>query len=270
MPDDSNSPETSPENSGQATPEDDFNSPESSDQAVPEDDFALSVGGDAGDVPESSDQAAPEEDSLMSLEGELPMFPLGTVLFPGQVLPLHIFEERYLKMISMCLADDKLFGVVLIERGSEVGGGEVRTNVGTVAEIVSYRLLDGQKMAVLAVGRRRLAVHKWLKDDPFPKAEVKAWPCEANSGLPDSDRFNSVTASVRRVWALRREMGANEPALPDEISQDSMGSFALSAQIPLQQFDRQKLLEAGSVSVRLELLEEILEFHEQLLLANLN
>jgi len=198
------------------------------------------------------------------------MFPLGTVLFPGQVLPLHIFEPRYLEMISMCLAENKPFGVVLIERGSEVGGGDVRTNVGTAAEIVSHRLLDDQKMMILTVGSSRLKVRRWLPDDPFPRAEVKAWPCEADSELPDSDQFDSVAACVRRVLGLRREMGANEPALPDDIPQDSMGSFVLSAQIPLQQFDRQKLLAAVSVSARLKLLEEILEFHERLLLANLN
>jgi Lon protease-like protein len=65
----------------------------------------------------------------------LPMFPLGTVLLPGGVMPLHVFEPRYRQMIKDCMASDAEFGVTLIERGSEVGGGDVRSEVGTVARI---------------------------------------------------------------------------------------------------------------------------------------
>ena len=60
----------------------------------------------------------------------LPMFPLGTVLLPGAPLPLQVFEPRYRGLTHDCLAGVPEFGVVLIERGSEVGGGDVRTNVG--------------------------------------------------------------------------------------------------------------------------------------------
>jgi len=64
------------------------------------------------------------------------MFPLGMVLLPTMVVPIHVFEPRYRKMAGDCLAGDREFGVVLIERGSEVGGGDVRTDVGTVARII--------------------------------------------------------------------------------------------------------------------------------------
>ena len=65
----------------------------------------------------------------------LPMFPLGTVLFPSGVLPLRIFEPRYRKMLEDLLLGSREFGVVLIERGSEVGGGEVRSGIGTMARV---------------------------------------------------------------------------------------------------------------------------------------
>ena len=75
---------------------------------------------------------------------ELPMFPLGTVLFPHGVLPIHVFEPRYRAMVDDCLAGDARFGVVLIERGSEVGGGDTRFHVGTVAQIVQAgKMPDG-------------------------------------------------------------------------------------------------------------------------------
>src|SRR5438270_10838595 len=75
----------------------------------------------------------------------LPMFPLGTVLLPFAHLPLHIFEPRYRALVKDCLAGDGEFGVVLIERGHEVGGGDVRFGVGTVAHIVqTAELPDGR------------------------------------------------------------------------------------------------------------------------------
>ena len=212
---------------------------------------------------------------LSDLPNPLPMFPLGSVLFPGQILPLHIFETRYMEMMAHCLGEDdegdKLFGVVLIERGSEVGGGDVRTNVGTAARIVSHRSLDGGRMAVLAVGERRMRVSEWLEDDPYPQAEAEVWPCEGKSALAKAaDLFASAEAAVRRVWALRREMGATDPEPAEEFPRTSVGSFGLAARIPLQQFDRQKLLAAPSVAERLRLLEELLTEHEELLLARLS
>ena len=66
----------------------------------------------------------------------IPMFPLSLVLFPGQILPLHIFEDRYRTMVEEIIDKDREFGVVLIERGSEIGGGDTRKNVGTLAEII--------------------------------------------------------------------------------------------------------------------------------------
>ena len=70
------------------------------------------------------------------------MFPLGTVLLPFAHLPLHIFEPRYRALVKDCLAGDGEFGVVLIERGHEVGGGDVRFGVGTVARIVQTAELN--------------------------------------------------------------------------------------------------------------------------------
>src|SRR3954464_862389 len=75
----------------------------------------------------------------------MPMFPLGTVLFPHAPLPLHLFEERYRLLAETCLRGDGRFGVVLIERGFEVGGGDQRFGVGTVARIVeAARTPDGR------------------------------------------------------------------------------------------------------------------------------
>ena len=74
-----------------------------------------------------------------------PMFPLGCVLFPEAILPLHVFEERYRVMVEEIMDTDRSFGVVLIERGNEVGGGEIRKEIGTLAEIIdSKKFIDGR------------------------------------------------------------------------------------------------------------------------------
>ena len=102
----------------------------------------------------------------------LPMFPLGTVLFPHAVLPLHIFEARYRELTETCLRGDGRFGVVLIERGNEVGGGDSRFAVGTVARIVEAARTPDGRYLLATVGTERFRVQKWLDDDPFPRAEI--------------------------------------------------------------------------------------------------
>ena len=103
----------------------------------------------------------------------LPMFPLGSVLFPHAALPLHVFEARYRSLVEECLAGEPEFGVVLIERGSEVGGGDTRFGVGTVARIVDASLFPDGRYALVTVGTARLRVHEWLPDDPYPRASVE-------------------------------------------------------------------------------------------------
>ena len=107
--------------------------------------------------------------------GVMPMFPLGAALLPGAVLPLVVFEPRYRQMVMDLLADDvndPEFGVVMIERGLEVGGGDARTMVGTVARVIDMSALPDGRYALVAVGVERLRVSAWLPDDPYPLADV--------------------------------------------------------------------------------------------------
>src|ERR1700704_3085588 len=133
----------------------------------------------------------------------LPMFPLGSVLFPSLVLPLNVFEPRYRALVHDCLAGDPEFGVVLIERGSEVGGGDVRSRVGTVARIVQVGELPDGRFTLLTVGTRRVVVARWLPDDPFPLAEVRDWP---DDGATDGPAIDAVVSRLRRVLALKTEL----------------------------------------------------------------
>ncbi|QTE31533.1 LON peptidase substrate-binding domain-containing protein [Pengzhenrongella sicca] len=101
------------------------------------------------------------------------MFPLGSVLLPGMPLPLRVFEPRYVALLSTVLGEpDREFGVVLIERGSEVGGGDARFTVGTVATVVTVEIGEGS-IVLLARGTDRFEVVEWLAEDPFPRARVR-------------------------------------------------------------------------------------------------
>src|SRR5262245_59016792 len=132
------------------------------------------------------------------------MFPLGTVLFPSVFLPLHVFEPRYRELTRRCLEGTREFGVVLIERGSEVGGDDVRTDIGTVARIVEAREFEDGRWMLATVGSHRVRVIEWLPDDPFPRAEVELWE-DAAAGADAPEQYARAVALTRRVLALKAE-----------------------------------------------------------------
>lgn len=188
----------------------------------------------------------------------MPMFPLGSVLFPGAVLPLQVFEPRYRELISTVRAGENKFGVVLIERGPEVGGGDIRTWVGTIAEIAQIEEAEDGRVFVVAVGRNRIRVVEWLDDDPYPLAAVEPFPDTDSNGrlAPIVAR---VLAAWRRLLALAVEMGAAGQSLDLDLPGDPLqAAWILCAVAPIGPFDQQMLLETSSGYERLLLLERML------------
>ena len=98
----------------------------------------------------------------------LGMFPLSTVLFPHAQMPLHVFEPRYRALTADCLAGDARFGIVLIARGSEVGGGDERMTVGTRAVITHAASLADGRSLMMVRGEARIEVVDWLAGRPLP------------------------------------------------------------------------------------------------------
>jgi Lon protease-like protein len=184
----------------------------------------------------------------------LPMFPLGTVLFPHMPLALRVFEERYIVMLSRILGEEPSeFGVVLIERGQEVGGGEHRFGFATVAEIVQLEAGQGY-IGLVAQGGRRVEVVEWQGDDPYPSAEIREldeleW---SDDLLPLLDQAEH---EVRRTLALASEF-ADLPWSPTvEISQNPVeAAWQLAAISPLGPLDQVLLLRATSMKQLLLLL----------------
>ncbi len=187
------------------------------------------------------------------------MFPLGTVLFPSMILPLHVFEPRYRVLARRCVDGDREMGVVLIERGSEVGGGDVRCLVGTRARVVQAAELDDGRWILGLVGLERIRVDRWLPDDPYPRAEVSPF-AGAPAGPAAADRRAEVERLLRRVLALKAELG--EPAFPATVVLDAdplLAAWQAAALAPLGPFDAQRVLESGPADDRLTLVASLLE-----------
>jgi Lon protease-like protein len=190
----------------------------------------------------------------------MPMFPLGTVLFPHAMLPLHLFEERYRALAETCLRGDGRFGVVLIERGFEVGGGDQRFGVGTVARIVEAAQTPDGRYLLSTVGTERIRVRKWHDDDPFPRADVDviSEPKRVPNGAAASR--DVVQRLLGRVLAMSAELG--DRAAPVGAAQlddePARASFEAAARAPIGPLDAQRLLELDDPAERLARLESLL------------
>jgi Lon protease-like protein len=190
---------------------------------------------------------------------ELPMFPLGSVLLPGTAISLHIFEPRYRALARHCVDGDGRLGVVLIERGQEVGGGDVRFDVATRGRIADAVEFDDGRWLLAVVGEDRVRVQRWLPEDPYPRAEVAQ--CPEDAAKPDlSARRAELDAQLRRVLAMQAELGDGPVTVDVDLAADvrlaTWQAVALAAVGPL---DAQRVLGTDGAAERLDLVLSLLE-----------
>ncbi|QBF46251.1 LON peptidase substrate-binding domain-containing protein [Janibacter limosus] len=182
----------------------------------------------------------------------LPMFPLGSALLPGSPLPLQIFEPRYLAMLRDIASGDGRFGVVLIERGVEVGGGDQRFAIGTVAGVEQVSPTADGRVRLLARGQERFEVVRWLADDPYPRAEVELLPVLEWSDERTPD-LAGTEHTVRRALTVMSEYRTHLWPADVELSDDPVTrSWQLAGIAPLGELDQLALLRSASVSELLE------------------
>ena len=192
---------------------------------------------------------------MTSAERALPLFPLEqVVLFPGMVLPLRIFEERYKVMIGACQVTDQLFGVLLIRSGREVGEPAVPERVGCTARITRLdRLADGQ-MNILTVGEQRFRLLGPPRTTPegYLEGDVRML---AEPPTPDiaEDLLSGVSGEFEKyqkaLLALTGQQGSGPPALPRE---PNALSYRVGAMLYVHPRERQQLLELDDVAARLQ------------------
>lgn len=182
----------------------------------------------------------------------LSLFPLNTVLFPGMPLALHIFEERYKKMIGECVDARKPFGVVLIKKGTEALGPLAEPHsIGCMAQITQVQRLGEGRMNIAAIGRERFRIHSLEQNAPYLIGQVEEFP------LPDWPQEQlSTTAEKLRPFITRymdklseiEGVDLDTGQIPNEPIK--MAYFAAGLlQVPSEQ--KQTLLAAAEAAVML-------------------
>jgi Lon protease-like protein len=176
----------------------------------------------------------------------MPMFPLSTVLLPSMPLSLRIFEERYLKLLGDLITEENPeFGVVLIEKGPEVGGGEKRLPIGTIASVTDIGTLD-QFYGLESIGSQRFRVNAWLPDDPYPMADIDFIPDLIWDDSLIPARVHLET-KVRKLLAFASEFGDLQYGSDTELSDDPMDAcWQLAGVLPVGQLDQLDLLNSQS------------------------
>lgn len=185
---------------------------------------------------------------------DVPLFPLGTVLFPGGLLPLRLFEQRYLEMAKACLRDGSPFGVCLIREGAEVGTPATHEPVGCLARIMQW---DMQQLGLLQVvaqgGERFRVVSEQVRADGLIIGEIKLLPESADS--PIEERHGACVRLLERIVA---EHGERLFAKPFRMDSSAWVGARLAEVLPLPAAMRQKLMELDDHLQRLDILQRLL------------
>ena len=194
---------------------------------------------------------------------EIPMFPLGWPFLPTDKVILQVFEPRYVALMreieSRPLEDTEGFATVMIERGSEVGGGDDRSTLGVLVSVKAIRWVSLHRAAVLGQAQNVIEVLAWRDDDPFPRAviEVHPWITDALDG-PMAIAYSAACVAVSELRMLAFEAGvAIDPTAEIGIPTDGVSNsvWALCAAAPLGEQDRYRLLGVNHDTDRIRVLE---------------
>jgi uncharacterized protein len=204
----------------------------------------------------------------MSETGSLPLFPLASVLFPGMLLPLHIFEPRYRLLLQRSVQTDQPFGIVLIRSGPEVGGSAEPHRIGTTARVVGTTPLPGGRSFIIARGERRFEIETIdAEREPYLVGEVRYIDEDEGADAADladraADSFGQyLTGIISTSNDARTEvpLGELREGTPAEVSYRIAGGLGIDAS------ERQRLLETERTAPRLESVIRLLERENTLL-----
>lgn len=190
---------------------------------------------------------------------QIPLFPLNTVLFPGGLLPLRIFESHYVDMVGRCTRGDESFGVVLVERGSDTDRQVATAPIGTSARIVDFQTLEDGLLGILCHGERRFRIlSRSQRPDGLNCAEVE-WLEEADRvGVPE--RLQPLVPLLRDALGQLKTIGRFMEA---DYADASWVGYRIAELLPLEQSLLQRLLESADPVARLELLAPLLDLRGQ-------
>lgn len=198
----------------------------------------------------------------------IPLFPLSTVLFPGGLLPLQIFEVRYLDMIARCIADETPFGVVLLTKGGEVRAPEARERfeeAGTLACVIDTTGSTTNLLQVVCRGGARFELHSTLQ------RANGLWMGEAELAQQDHavqipTELRGASEALERVLATLTDVPRHRwPVLPPfQLDDSGWVSNRWCELLPLPDAQKQQMLMLDNPLIRLELLHDVLDEHGML------
>ncbi len=181
---------------------------------------------------------------------EIPLFPLGVVLFPHMPLPLHIFEERYRQMMRDCEAEGTSFGVVAIREGVEAMGPATPHPVGTLAQLRKVEKLDDGRYNLLVVGASRFRIVRISSRKPYLVGEVEYLE-DTDGELVSAELARQVVTAFRSYADTLRQLSGQDPAsieLPDD---PELLSYLVAATLQVEVTRKQELLEMDAARERL-------------------
>ena len=185
----------------------------------------------------------------------VPIFPLNTVLFPGGLLPLKVFEARYMDMTRDCLKRDQPFGVCLIHEGSEVGAPAVPQGIGCLAKILEW---DMQQQGILNLKTRGSQRFRILERETSTQglisADVELIPPEASVAVPEK-----FAPCARLLEIVVADQGKPVFAEPHAFDDAAWVGYRLTEILPVPLLAKQKLLELTDSLTRLSILQRFLE-----------
>jgi Lon protease-like protein len=187
----------------------------------------------------------------------LPLFPLRTVLFPGGLLPIKIFEQRYIEMAKRCLKDEKPFGVCLLTSGEEVAaasGKQEFAPIGTLARIVQWDMPQLGILHVAAEGDTRFQVQEHrVASDGLVVGDVT--PLAAEPGLPLPESYAPL---ARFLELVEGRVGPQNFPVRRAYDDASWIGYRLAEILPLPLHIKQTMLEINDAEVRLKVLHQFL------------
>ncbi|GAC1406365.1 MAG: LON peptidase substrate-binding domain-containing protein [Candidatus Velthaea sp.] len=187
----------------------------------------------------------------MATSTRLRLFPLNTVLFPGAILNLHVFESRYRQMISECLDNNEAFGVVLIREGSDAGDPEVLPHdIGTTAEICDVTPLPAGRFYISTTGRRRFRIRDVVSREPYLMVDVDYLEEEIDDEAAIGELSGEVRDEFREYLRLLVEFSGTSADI-DVPSDPVDASFLIGDALQVADTMKQRLLELSNTQQRL-------------------
>jgi uncharacterized protein len=191
----------------------------------------------------------------LAVSTEIALFPLGTVLMPGGLLPLRIFETRYVDMVGRCMRRNETFGVALIQGGTETSSEVETASTGTTARIIDFQTLEDGLLGLLCRGEARFRIQRRQQQgDGLNLASVEWNPDPVD--VPIDPKFEPLVGLLRQTLSRLSNLSEFiEPRYEDA----TWVSYRMAELLPLPVGLQQKLLEMQGPNERLELLAPLLE-----------